>query len=428
MLTSDPFGFDPFEEDTQPQQSGADFLGQWYTDIPGSSVSGGMPSTKQEEGFILDFISQNQRAPTQQEAAAFMKGVPGSEYQWRPESTMGQMGFRTQQDYLDAQRAGEPYGPYAGSLVPEGGTVLSKDMSPWLRTYQPERYGGPIGRGEYFTPPGGLKGAPPSLFGEPTGKNMAEFYPQYDRSPFQEPSMEEVLGKHAPTQVYQARLADYLDRQIEQDKPEAQKWTDYYNTEIQGFKDRLALGKIDQAAYNEGSIALRNMIDEKLSGLMTEDRATELAQQAMDLINKGTQAEELPLFADIQGVTGASVQDLYNQTVKGTPVLDYYGNQKLDRAGNPMFTGGLEAQFNQEQAKIPQFKGYPDVGAVNPVTGREQGQYLSYVESLGLAPEYANYMKGRYWGFYNLWLQARRQADYPMPFISFINDYLAGGG
>jgi len=88
-----------------------------------------------------------------------------------------------------------------------------------------------------------------------------------------------------------------------------------------------------------------------------------------------------------------------------------------------------ESEYKTQQAKIPEFKGYAEEEAPQyKPTGSEQREFLTYVERLGLSPEYAEWLKGQFWMIFDEWGQAKKAADYPMSFLSFANDYLASGG
>jgi len=213
--------------------------------------------------------------------------------------------------------------------------------------------------------------------------------------------MEEVLGKYSPQQVYKARLADYLTQQVEQDAPAIQQIQEAMDAEKQSLDDRLALGEIDTAEYNQAIIELRDSTTAQLENLMTEDRATELAQQSMDLIGQGTAAEELPLFADIQGVTGAGVQELYNKMVTN-----------------------LEGIHKKEQAAIPEFKGYAETEMVTDIRQLEP-EFMDYVRRLGVAPEYSRWLVSNFQPLYYEWIQQR---DEGQTFIDFVSQYLSNGG
>lgn len=351
----------------------------WYRE---GARTTGKPQTIEEQQFVLDYLATRGMLPTAQETANWKLEQDEKGFTYAQDSTMGRLGFLNYEDVDRAFRYGENYGPYRGDLVPEGTAVITDEQGRnLLRFTDPSRV--PQGYRDNILPQG------------------AGVYPSYDRSPFERPTMEDALGRYAPVQVYAARLNDYLTAQMQQDAPEIQRYQDYYNNEIKGFKDRLAQGKIDQDTFNEGTIALQKYIEDKLSGLMTEDRASEMEQEAVDLINKGYAAEELPMYADVSGATGASVQDLYNQSLTEA-----------------------QQQYDQRITNIPENRGFIDRSEA-PQNDNAQAQYLTYVDQLQVAPEYMEWLKGNYYDIYELWKQAK--ADYPR-FIDFVQDYLARGG
>ena len=380
---------------------GADFIDKLIQEegYYAEGKKAGKPSTKQEESFILDFMQSTGRAPTENEVNRSLRGRDTTLDEYTSYSTMGQMGFQTQKEYLAAQQYGEPYGPHSGGLVPEGTQVVTDEYGRPIRRFaDPSRTPqGYLDKGQFFGEGGIVPGAP----GESPIQDYSGVYPSYDRGAFQRPEMEEVLGKYSPQQVYKARLADYLTQQVEQDAPAIQQIQEAMDAEKQSLDDRLALGEIDTAEYNKAIIELRDSTTAQLENLMTEDRATELAQQSMDLIGQGTAAEELPLFADIQGVTGAGVQELYNKMVTN-----------------------LEGIHKKEQAAIPEFKGYAETEMVTDIRQLEP-EFMDYVRRLGVAPEYSRWLVSNFQPLYYEWIQQR---DEGQTFIDFVSQYLSNGG
>lgn len=384
--------------------SSTDFLDKFiseeaYYSSPSGGKASGRPSTKQEESYILDFLQATGRAPTANEADRALRGRDTTQDEYTPYSTMGRLGFQTQKEYLAAQQYGEPFGPHSGSLVPEGTQVVSDEFgTPTRRFADPSRTPqGYLDKGQFFGEGGIVPGAP----GESPIQDYSGIYPSYNRGAFQRPEMEEALGNYAPQEVYKARLADYLTQQVEQDAPALKEWEEQFEAEQQRLNDWYAQGKYTLEQYNDYAIRLRDANEEKLNTLMTEDRAAELAQQSLDLIGQGTAAEELPLFADIQGVTGAGIQDLYNKMVTN-----------------------LEGIHKKEQAEIPEFKGYAETEMVTDIRQLEP-EFMDYVRRLKVAPEYSRWLIGNFQPLYYEWTQNR---DEGVTFLDYVSQFLRSGG
>ncbi len=340
--------------------------------------------------FVTDFLAEN--------------GITQDteRFEIDPESVLGRQGFRTQEEVRTATQFGEKFGPHLGSLVPEGGLVLSEGLTPFLRTFPGNRATRSITRnklasGDFFAPPGGID---PSLFGDQqlTSSGIMggeEVNQAFDRGPFQPPELEEALSFFAPTEVYKVRLADYITATLARDAPEVERVNSEHDAAVQELRNLEGTGEIDRTQFNQGVLQAEKIRDDQLANLFTEQSSFDLEDQAIELINRGTPAEQLPLFTETQNVIGANVQNLFNQR-----------------------SGELETTFNEQQANIPEFRGQ---------TGREeptQSEFFSYVERLGLAPEFAEFMRSRYFFLLEQWGNSGRETS----FVRFANDYFASGG
>ena len=211
--------------------------------------------------------------------------------------------------------------------------------------------------------------------------------------------MEEALGGFSSVQVYQARVFDYLTASLEQDAPEVERLIGEFQSFKQDFDDRLARGEITKEYYNERVISQEKWTAEQLESFMTEDKANTLADEIADLIAKGTPPEQIPLFAESQGIEGVAVMDLYNQGLVSA-----------------------EQRFREEQAKIPEWKGYPEDIEAPIQTGTEERDYYTIIQGLGLAYEVEQYMMGRFEEFRGQWMQTGPS----MPFVDWLRIEMGG--
>jgi len=184
----------------------------------------GEPTSFEEAQWILNYIGEQGAPPTPQEAARWRSGHDREDWTYRPESTMGKLGWESPGEY---QRfAGNVrYGPHGGGLVPEEGVVLTDQFgNPLYRTFDYQRAKPHIEKGRYI-PMGeqglseyqrsqmGMEEAPPSVF----KGDSSQYYPEpVDVKPFEPPSFVEFLsGSYVnPGEMYKARLQDYFADQM----------------------------------------------------------------------------------------------------------------------------------------------------------------------------------------------------------------------
>lgn len=398
----------------EPPIDASSFVGEFFQPIPGPEGSrGGKPQTKQEEEYIFNFIDLHGRAPTSREVTeGFRTQVDPFTLDFRPESTMGRMGFRTFDEYVAAQRYGESFGPFAGGLVPEGGTVLTREGQPFLRTFDRESYQNWIDRGAFIEPPGGIEGAPPGQIpgvfreggiGRP-GQPFSEFYPQYPPQTFERPEMGDPLRKLAPEQVYRSRLVDYLNLKLQEDAPKIKGIQLDFDTKLEALDRLEKLGEISTKEFNEAKFKLEDEKTALLSNLFTEERASAMEDEAIEALQKGLPAEQLPFFSEIQGVTGQEVGSLIQQGV-----TEFEASVKV-----------AEERFAKEQEEIPRFRRNGE----QPVeTGTEEQDFFAYANSLNLAPEYNQWMTNQFQSLFFQW----RDEGMRIPFMEWVQDFLARG-
>jgi len=245
---------------TKKEDKSPDFL-QEQLDLMG--WAGSKPQTEEEQGSILDYITEFGRAPTLNEFNAATSGVDRSQFTYDPQSTMGKMGWENEAQYSRGQREGEIYGPLMD-----------------------------------FTAP------PP--FVEPGAPDLTD---------------EGILGQLGGGQVYQARLQDYINEQKTAAYPELQRMEGEYNSEIAKL-DSLGLS---QAEYNTQVAVINKTFTDAIeqSGIMTEEKAEKLLADAENALARGITGggysdlagppvEGLPNFADIQGIQGDTLNQLIN--------------------------------------------------------------------------------------------------------------------
>jgi len=403
----------------------------------------GKPQTFEEQQFVVDYLGKYGMLPVAGEAPSELQ----TEGTYDPESTMGRLGFGTRADYDLAESAGERYGPYAGADVPfNTGIVVTDEFGNPTGRYMdmehPEARRA-IAEGRYINP---IVGPMAEQFGG--GLPGGEGYYNQPMQPFERPSIEEALGRLAPETVYKARLTDYLDRVLEQDAPAVQEIEDITANVKTKYDRQLALGEIDKVRHAQLLYERQDYEDRALAQLMTEEKYKEIAIKAVDLIGKGTSADQLTqlLFGtdyeyNLQDVNEKMVADLNKALVEGgtvTPELPNYptlsdiegteGASVMDLY-NTMLSD-IEQEYKRQQAEQPPpWTGYSKQREVKPQQSEAslQSSFLSYAEGLDITPEYQNWLKGQYGSLKALWLQSEKFQDEKTDFIAWLNQYLAGG-
>lgn len=305
-------------------------------------VSGGVPETKQEEAYILDYINRYGYAPTPEEVGGYRGRLDRTQFQYTPESTMGRMGFETFEEYLAAQKEAEPYGPHPGELVPYGGVVaLDEQGRPVMRYMEGERV--PL---EYLK----------------TGRFQL---------PEQRPTAEELLGEYSFEDRYKAGLIDYLEQAIQRDAPFVKGIELKYKEELDKLNYNLDRGLIKETEYRDRLLEADRAYREELSNLMYTNKANDIATRAMYQLNQGY-TENLPFAGEIQ------------QMGIGTPSLQAMAGAKMQ----------------------PEWTGYPRGEYPEYPTGKENAEFNMFVQGLNLAPQYRDWLGSQYNIFLNLWRQS----------------------
>jgi len=432
---------------------------------------GGRPTTEEGKQFIEEYFARFQEVPTPKQVASYKKGLGRTNLTYTPESTMGQLGWENELQSL-AWRRGQAgaYGPNLSDSTPRGGIVITRDGVPAFRTFEPERYRGALSRGEFIQPTGGglfdleqlfeAGGALPQGMPEPT---PGQYY-RPPAQPFESPSLEEALGTFAPTEVYKARMGDYLSQQMAADEAEVSKWIDYYNNEKNMFDRRKKEGELNEVTYNQAIDSLTKLYNDKIAPLMTSDKASSIFDMLLDLTNKGYAPEDIHAqimsgnqftlasigmqedksaidfynpaqgfsyspeapqqpqnllrnLEDVQGITGAKVQELYNrilgekqaayeQANRGTPTF----GEQVTTQGMGMQRGGQGTQFVRDEYEPMQ-------------RGTEERDYYIAVQQQGLAPEAEQYAMSQFSKYYFQW----QQSGMKQPFMQWLNQTLSGG-
>jgi len=386
----------------------------WMSDQP----SGGTykPTTTQERDFILGYLQSTGRAPTNQEIHGWrtqaFSNTPQEQLTFTPETRLYQQGHRNYGDYQAALEHGERFGTYAGSAVPEGGTVLTRNNRPWIRTFRPERYSDQLGAGEYLPSGSNIEGAAPSRY-TMSQEERERYYPTYSHEMFggytQDP-----FSVFAPSQVYGARLEDYLNQLIERDAPIIENLVQVQNSlidEWNNYEDNVSAQYSSGRITEDEAVALRegyrssmqhryDSVQEQIDALFAEDKRDETLAQAQDRIGHGVYDETLPFYAEVQNIMGEKTNELLN-----------FGIQQLD-------------EIERERiANIPTFEGYDRIPATTPIetTGREQTEYYSLIESMGVGNEWKDWLSSRFHNYYNEW----RKSGSGVPFMNWVLQYLA---
>jgi hypothetical protein len=438
---------------TQPEQPKAskEFLNlnSWYAPQP--NTTGGKPSTAEEEAFILDYMQNYGTPPDPREVSTFMnnrqlnavaQGKQNTE-NYLPGSLMYEMGFRTNQDYINAQRQGESYGGYAGSQVPQGGLVTYDEQGNPFRNFNLNQGNARanIAQGRYVPPSNTsasflamLRDAgidlPDTdyqnllrdysteelLTDEGLSKRVANYknlkptdvYPGMPEA-FKVPTIEDALKGLKPNDVYKARLQDYLEQKIVNDKPMLDKaYTKlkdvetWFNDQIADLQEKAAAKEIDEKEYNRLALmaqkqatAFNDYWSEVIDNAMDWTKAKSLISQADVMTGQNYAPESFPLWKEVQNAAGGNTWNLANNAAN--EMYQTFVKNSVRPAG-----GGGGQQVSQPS----------------------QGEYLTYVESLNVAPQYRQYMMDNYYQYLELW-KRRGQGQ---PFTGWLNDYLANGG
>ncbi len=258
-------------------------------------------------------------------------------------------------------------------------------------------------------------------------RELAAFH-QEQIPPVFEPTDEEVLANFAPVQVYQARLQDFITAQQSDAQSVLQGFSDQYDAAIKELDDkRIEDSTFTQSAYNRQLAVIDRAFTDAIdqSGVMTEAKGKEILAEAQRLIGQGLSAEEvnqqlsteftipqaerflspqgeqfrtappssfIPDITDIQGITGAKLGELLN---KGLEI----SQTAFEQANKP---AGLSPEQALEAGRFAQTEGTREVSMR---TGTEERDYYGLVQGLGLSLQVEQYMMGRFFEFWNQWMQ-----------------------
>jgi len=409
-----------------------------------AAPKGGKPDTIEEQQFVLDYLSEKGMLPTSLDVNAWRRGQDEKGFTYDPEGVMGGLGFGTVGQYKGTGQ--ESYGPYAGGSVPYGQGIVVTDergnpIGRYMDANRPEARKA-IAAGNFIAPPGS------DLTGGWQTEDISQYYNQLtEPTPWERPSMEEVIKGLPPSRVESARYSDYINMLGERDNAIAQSVfsqhegiTQNLREETASINQRLLAGEITPQQAQDTITTMgveaekaRLELNSQLDSLFTSDKMQSVADIVGDLINKGYAGQDLQTaigealqaagiqnIPDLSGALtfeGGSLTDLYNQAVGDTPITNKFG----DITG---YEPGMRSRFLQEQqANLPPaWGGYTHPVRPEEVEEVEQQDFLQYVNTLGVASNYKKFLLDRY----ELYRWEWQQSGDP-EFLPWLNNYLAGG-
>ncbi len=367
-----------------------DLNAEWVKDMMNDSGwQHGGPTTVEEAGYILDFIKNNGYAPTPKEVANWALANNRDNFHYRDWGTMGDFGWggtTVRDQFNQAQRKGNVYGPNMGSQTPEGGWLIMENGKPKYRSYDPNDPN--VKSGNYINRD--LEGMLMEL--DPTSVNqykesLKNYYPEYNRQR-QGFSLEDTLSIFSNEQVYEAKLRDYLQKE--------------YNTQYDSIQSKV----------NSGEMTLENA-NALITALGAQSEQT--LNDALNQIGQGVPALKLPLYNEIKDVMGDLTNKLMNQGAREMTQRETNRLKNIPGAGltpNDIFAN-IARNLGAKEGTT----------AEHVTTGDEQSQYVKYVQSLDLAPEFKYYMlkTNTFESLYNEWSKSPNQ-----PFIQWLIAFLKG--
>lgn len=353
-----------------------DILGDtgWYSRQPGSTVRGGGPSTEQEKNFILDFMLQNQRAPNMAEIGQWKQGVDTSKDVYIPEGLMGQMGFKTQKEYSEAQSRGEIYGGHDFSQTTPGQMTIT---------------GQPITT--------------------PSNKPM---------------SVEEALASMGVSQSYSARLSDYLQQRIYEDQPKLVQVQNELDLMVQELQKDVDAGNITKDEANRRLEAKATVLS---APLISKDKAEEIQTIAEGLLNRGYSAEDT-----MRGISDRLMELGYpaspdltaSLTTIGPAAAKLWQDLIAQQKEAAKYEENRRALAREPVARVKREPEFEPRTEPKQATGNEYNEYIAYVQSLKLPREYSSWMANEYQNMIQLW----QESEDRVPFIVWLKNYLQKGG
>lgn len=357
----------------------------------------GKPQTFEEQQFVLDYLASYGMLPTTDKYSGLQQAGT-----YDPESTMGGLGFLNYDQYVNAQREGETYGPLAGTDVPYNTGIVTTDEfgNPVMRYMDVNKPSAQraISEGRYINPLVG-EGAAKYKGGLPGSEKY------YNRPMGEKPQLNEkdLISAYGTPQFYLEGLSGYLDSQVGLDYPKVdaaynqmdalnKEYNDYafaLNQEIEkGNLKSSEAEKLIAEKAREAQLAIDELRNQLEYAFMTEERSKREYAKAATAIDQGTPLDQLPFFNEV------------------SPTIWARGTEEQQRQ--------YEAQKSRQPA---QWTGYPQ-GEV-----QTKQDFLRYANGLDLSPEYRRWLLGQYGNLKTLWQQSGEPE-----FLTWLNSYLAGGG
>jgi len=376
----------------------------WYYE-PSFGYSGA-PSTQEEEHWILDFVQQNMRAPTAQEAQQWRSGEDTGEFHYSPESTMGKMGWGglTFQDYRPYQNI-TAYGPGQGGLVPEEALLITdEEGNPIFRTNNPELSQPYVNAGHYYgNPSSGLTGGFPA-----SDELLAEYYPEREKlevPQWTEPKFEDMQPSY---QLYQAQLSDYLRDAVKKDYMDIEEARTDYETSMAKLEKLYQTTQMSGEVYEQSKTRLIDRITEILSPLMTSVKAESILNQANEMVGLGMVFTELPLFNEVQGYTG-------NESLK--VFQDYINQRKTEFQG---LEQGYSKKLEDYEKRNIQHTGEVAAtqGEFKEITGKIRAEFIDYIK--GFSEPVTRWLRDNEYYLYYQWMDEGGDKE----FMQWLREYL----
>ena len=389
----------------------------WYepsvTD-PNLAKYTGSPVYAEEEQYILDYMARNGRRPTSSEVKQWMDAQDMERFNYNPGSTMYEMGYRTPGEYSEAQRMGLTYGPWGGEQIPYGSTVYTgAGGEPYMRSYgEPSDLAQALqAKGQYI---------PKDLPGKATyrGKYLEDFYPEKQaKATFIPTSMEDLMQRTNPQEVYIMQLNDYLANKIRSDTRTAEvtqgkldilrqesmtlsEQADELAARYSAETDAKSRKIIDDAlaVLSQRQEGIDTAAQELLAGMediMTPQKALEIQKEAVARLRPefGFGLEELPLFNEVKGAKGKNIADWYTANLQSE-----------------------EQAFKEQQAEEREIR------TRVPSTAQEKQPFAKWVLSLGAPADVEQWLYSNYQSLYQVWYESNTGQS----FLQWLESYLGG--
>ncbi len=377
-----------WEREQNPEVNPADIPGA-YRPVNKDFTNTGVAQYQEEQDWIDKYFAEYGVRPSLAEANEFIRGQDVTKLTYNPASTMGEMGFKTWDDYWKAQQMNEPYGPFAGAQVPAGGYVISEPDKPLWRTYSKPKAASYLERGQVagYDPRTGKQ------FYEANDPTAAQYYnqppgiprPYQAGEPFKGMSVEEALSQATPYDRYKAQVSDYLNQQVK--------------------------------AGDTLGVDVSNMTDEERASAVLA-KANAAIDTATEMMSRGELVGRLPFYQESRMSKGVEVANLW-QTL----------NQNAEATAK-----GAEAQrlkeYNTQYYKTsptpPSYPwGEPPPAALRAKpTMQEETDYGNFITSFDGQPKLQAWLDSNYSNLWNLWSEGGQQGK----FMDWLIGYLSRGG